>query len=30
MTISQLMDVQFEWNKNLFAAKEMDYLHREM
>ena len=24
------MDVQFEWNKNQVAAKEMDYSHREM
>ena len=24
------MDVQFEWNKNKFAAKEMDYSHHEM
>ena len=24
------MDVQFEWNKNCFAAKETAYWHREM
>ena len=30
MTISQLNDVQFEWNKNQFVAKETDYSHREM
>ena len=24
------MDVQFEWNKNYFAAKETEYSHREM
>ena len=31
MTVSQLMDVQFECNKNLISAKETDYYsHREM
>ena len=29
MTISQLVGVQFEWNKIKYATKETDYPHHE-